>query len=135
MQDHISNLISVFKNSITGNNLKIFYSKSILGIINILSTYSYIESYNIIKVNKTSYIKISLLKVETINSIELIEFKVLRLSKPSKRMYCSYKDVLSILKKNDFKNGLGILSTSSGLMSHHDAMLHKKGGEFLLMIK
>src|SRR5690606_24895708 len=51
-------------------------------------------------------------------------------SKPGKRVYCGFNEIPSI------KNGLSliILSTSSGVLSGHQAKILKVGGEVLLKV-
>lgn len=57
-----------------------------------------------------------------------------RISRPGQRIFASYKDFhkkVDGLKQN---NGIAIISTSSGIMSHIKAEKFKKGGEILCYI-
>lgn len=50
-----------------------------------------------------------------------------RISKPGQRIYASYKELNSYIKRG----GIGIISTSKGLMTHKEAIKNKVGGEVL----
>ena len=57
-----------------------------------------------------------------------------RISKPGKRVFCSYKDFSKLIDPLKYNQGLAIISTSSEIMSSKKATLLKKGGEILCYI-
>jgi small subunit ribosomal protein S8 len=62
------------------------------------------------------------------NSGATMDFKVL--SKPSRRSYVDYRSLHRVRQGY----GLGVLSTSEGIMSDMDAKKKKVGGEYLFQI-
>jgi small subunit ribosomal protein S8 len=57
-----------------------------------------------------------------------------RISKPGQRIFASYKDFNKIIDALKYEQGIAIISTSSGIMSHLKASKLKKGGEILCYI-
>lgn len=51
-------------------------------------------------------------------------------SKPGQRIYVSYKDLVPVFNGR----GIGIVSTSAGIMSSHKAKARKLGGEYICKI-
>ncbi|MCB1712139.1 MAG: 30S ribosomal protein S8, partial [Candidatus Riesia sp.] len=62
---------------------------------------------------------------------EAILKKIIRISKPSVRIYSGYKKIPKI--GNGF--GLSIISTSKGIMTDKEAKIQKCGGEILCTIE
>ncbi|MFA5084379.1 MAG: 30S ribosomal protein S8, partial [Candidatus Paceibacterota bacterium] len=66
--------------------------------------------------------------------INLKEGKAIRgikfISRPSRRMYAGYKGIRSVKSGH----GTGVVSTSKGIMSDHDARKNKLGGQLLFQI-
>ena len=62
-------------------------------------------------------------------------FSVLkRISKPGQRVFSGYKDFDQMIDVLRYEQGIAIISTSSGIMSHLKAKKLKKGGEILCYI-
>jgi small subunit ribosomal protein S8 len=57
-----------------------------------------------------------------------------RVSKPGQRVFSPYKQFSNHLEALKYKEGLAIISTSLGIMSHSKAIQLKKGGEILCFI-
>ncbi len=84
------------------------------------------NSHNFIKVYlkyKGSWIKTSFIS------------QIIRISKPGQRIYTSYRNFYKIIKYLKYNEGIGIISTSNGVMNHFKAYYYKKGGEIICYIK
>ena len=57
-----------------------------------------------------------------------------RVSKPGQRVFCGYKQFQKSIDVLRYQQGIAIISTSSGIMSHLKATQLKKGGEILCYI-
>jgi small subunit ribosomal protein S8 len=158
MSDILSNFFSHVKNAQQSRILIIEYpqSKIILSILNILQECGYIRGYRIFNSNNNILIKN---KNFNFSQIEiLLKYKnqkpainkIIRISKPSKRVYLSVKKLSHILTKKTsnitqltrnekissllFMKGILILSTSQGIMTHLTAYKLNIGGEILCHI-
>jgi len=94
-------------------------------IAKILANEGYIKSYEIVNNDLNKRLIKLLLKYKD-DGAPLIE-SIRRVSKPSKRIYTSKKNIYKVL------NGFGtlILSTSKGILTGRDARLKNVGGEIL----
>ncbi len=102
----------------------LYYSKIIVSFLNLMKDEGYIEDFEEFEERKgVKRIKVSLKYYNDHPVIEKIEV----VSKPSQRVYKSYKDLQKVY------GGLGmmIVSTSKGLLSDFDAVKMKLGGEIL----
>jgi small subunit ribosomal protein S8 len=59
---------------------------------------------------------------------------IVRISKPGQRIFSKYKDFKKKISLLKYEQGIAIISTSSGVMSHLKASKMKKGGEILCFI-
>lgn len=57
-----------------------------------------------------------------------------RISKPGNRVFSGYQEFNKIIDILRYSQGIAIVSTSSGVMSHLKAAKLKKGGEILCYI-
>jgi small subunit ribosomal protein S8 len=57
-----------------------------------------------------------------------------RISKPGLRVFSGYKQFANKLDVLRYEQGIAIISTSSGIMSHIKASKLKKGGEIICYI-
>jgi len=125
----LSDSISRIKNAqlVRSSNVLIVSSKFINKFLKILLIEGYISNFNIY----SNYFNLTnvFLKYDDLNFSPVInEIKVV--SKPSKRIYYSYKDI-----KNNYNNlGTVVLSTSHGIVTDRDAIIMKCGGEVLCKI-
>jgi small subunit ribosomal protein S8 len=114
------------------------YSELNIAVLKVLKKEAYILDYENNEDNKNQnnrrHLKVFLkykgwwLKKPFFSSIQ-------RISKPGQRIFSGYRDFqkkMSILK---YEQGIAILSTSLGVMSHLKALQLKKGGEILCYIE
>jgi small subunit ribosomal protein S8 len=137
MIDLISDMLTRIRNSslVKHNYTYIIYTKLNLLIIKLLINEGYIKNFKIIKENNIlKFIKIILkytgwwVKNSCISVIK-------RISKPGCRIYSSYKNLKKKLYLLKYNQGIAIISTSNGIMSHNQAIKFKKGGEILFYIE
>jgi len=110
------------------------YSRLNLSILNVLKEELYIKSFELNEENDVEkFIKVIL------NYkgwwIKKPFFSILkRISKPGQRVFSGYKNFENIISVLRYEQGIAIISTSSGIMSHFKAKQLKKGGEILCYI-
>lgn len=131
IQDPISDLITQIRNGYLAkkDSITVFSSKTKISILKILKNEHFIEDYILINTNE------KILKAKIIlkyyGKKEAILKKIIRISKPSVRIYSSYKKIPKV--GNGF--GLSIISTSKGIMTDKEAKIQKCGGEILCTIE
>ena len=121
------NLISCLKNGSNVKRKKITHlnTKSNLVLLNFLWDHGFITGYKIRNSQQVEvFLKYSQNADSSLNSIQLI-------SKPSKRIYMSVKQLWKLNSTNSFV----IVSTSKGLKSLEDCKKKRLGGEVLAIIK
>lgn len=105
----------------------VMYSNFKVSVLELLKQYGFIVSYAVASEGSKKTISITLKEVEDeINDIPVIKFY----SRPSRRWYISYKEIKPVAAGR----GIGIMSTSSGLMPSHVAKQKKIGGELIAEI-
>lgn len=102
-------------------------SKMKIGITHLLKEEGYIRAYKCIRDDKQGVLKIAL-KYDD-NGKGVIQ-AIDRKSRPARRYYVTTDRIPYV--KNGF--GLGILSTSKGLMTDRQARLDKVGGEYICSV-
>lgn len=131
--DLISNMLANLQNAISSKHsvVNIAHSNQCLEFIKLLYTEGLIKSYMVIsnKLNDHEIIKIEL-RYTGHWILKPLFSKILRISKPGKRVYVKK---IKLEKIQDL-NGLFIISTSSGMMTHIQAYRLKKGGEVICYI-
>jgi ribosomal protein S8 len=137
IKDIISNTLTKIRNS----NLALYkysvinYSKVTISILNILQDEGYIDYYYFfLNKNNNLTIKVILKYIGWWIKKPLI-CKLIRISKPSKKIYSNYINFYKYFNNFKFNSGFFIISTSQGLMSHFKAIKLKKGGEILFYIE
>ncbi len=124
IQDPISNMLTNIRNGQLSKkkSILIFYSKIKESILKILLNEGFIKNYKLIN-NKI----IIILKYFLNNPVIT---KIKKISKPSLRIYKSYKDIPIIM------SGLGIciVSTSLGILTGKEAIKLKVGGEIICYV-
>lgn len=118
--NRIKNAQAADKNKITAP-----FSKVDAAILDILTKYGFINGFD--KKGKIKkYLEIRILDKSSDSRIRDIKIT----SKPSRHIYFPYK------KLRPFKNnyGVGVISTSKGIMTTAEARKHKVGGELLFEI-
>ena len=130
VNDTISDLLTRIRNA---NNAKhqlveVPSTKMTKNIIKILKEEGYIEDFQFLKEGIEASIVISLKYVG--KERRAVITKLERVSKPGIRVYTNSKNIPDVLGKL----GIGIISTSQGIMTTSDAKNLKIGGEFLCKI-
>lgn len=105
------------------NSLKTFYSKMDLAIAEILAENKYLAGVEKKGRLPKRILEIKINEHKTINGIKLI-------SRPSRRIYASYQNLKPVRQGY----GLGIISTSKGIMTTKEAKKQKVGGQLLFEI-
>jgi small subunit ribosomal protein S8 len=131
-KDLISNLLTKLRNAskVFHKFVDIEYSKVNEEILKLLKKEGYIQNYE-----TKSFRKIIVeLRFNGWWTKSSFFSKIIRISKPGRKIYSSYKDFNKKVKGLNFEQGIIILSTSSGLMTNIKAKELKKGGEILFYI-
>ena len=124
--DTLSNFFSKIKNGYLAKKNKIiqFKSKQVINILNILIKEGLIKSYKISKKNKN----IIYIYFKYKNNKPIIQ-QIIKISKPSRRIYVKNKDLFQIKK-----NGIYLISTSLGIYTILQAKKLNIGGELICNI-
>lgn len=137
VNDKISDMLTRIRNANLArhNSTFVFYCKSNLEILEIFFKEGYIESYSYDEqVDLRPIIKI-VLKYKGWWIKKPVFSQIKRISRPGKRIYSSYLDFEKRIDNLKHGNGIAIISTSTGIMSHIKAIKYKKGGEILCYIE
>ncbi len=129
MTDPIADLLTRVRNALTARHERVDTpsSKVKVSIARILKEEGYIKNFKILKDNKQGILRI-FLKYNDDNKPVIKGLK--RVSKPSRRVYVGATDIPPVLSGL----GVGIISTSKGIMSDREARLQKVGGEMMCSI-
>lgn len=134
--DLVSDMLTRIRNACLARHslARVRYSNLNLAILKVLEIEGYIKSFEVEEVENTqSSIKIMLkykgwwIKKPLFSSLK-------RISKPGQRVFSGYKNFQKLIDVLRFQQGIAIISTSSGVMSHVKATQLKKGGEILCYI-
>ena len=134
--DLVSDMLTRIRNSCLARHslARVYYSKLNLSILKVLQSEGYIQSYEIEEnEKKQSSIKI-FLKYKGWWIKKPLFSNLKRISKPGKRVFSGYKNFQKLIDVLRFQQGIAIISTSSGVMSHVKASKLRKGGEILCYI-
>ena len=105
----------------------VVHSKFKTQILDLLKRYRFISGYETREDGSKKFIDIDLYVTGNLNEdIPVVKFY----SKPSKRWYIGWKEIKPVAGGR----GIGILSTSQGLMASHEAKKKKVGGELIAEI-
>jgi small subunit ribosomal protein S8 len=140
--DLVSDMLTRVRNASLAKHsfTMIQYSKLNLAVLAVFQADGYIENYEIEeeKIKKTLLNKKKKIKVFLKYKgwwMKKPFFSVLkRISKPGQRVFSGYKDFDQMIDVLRYEQGIAIISTSSGIMSHLKAKKLKKGGEILCYI-
>lgn len=127
--DPIADLLTRIRNGQQAKHevLAVPASKIKIGVVHLLKQEGYIKAYKCIRDRKQGIIKIALKYDE--GGVGVINF-LKRQSSPGCRRFVSSSDIPYV--KNGF--GMGIYSTSKGLMTDRQARIEKVGGEYLCSV-
>lgn len=128
ISDPISNMLTIIRNGASAKKEHVDVPSSNLKvqIVKILKDEGYVSNYKIIRDNKQNIIRIFLKYKEG----ESVFSHLKRISKPSLRAYKKSKEIKRVL--NGF--GIGIYSTSKGIMTDSQAREQHVGGELICTI-
>lgn len=128
MNSPITDLVSRIKNGYLAekSNIKGIYSKTNLRILEILKKEKYIADFSLIDENKKQHFEIELLYEN--DQPAVIDVRII--SKPGRKIYAKSEAIPSV------RGGLGIglLSTSKGVMTDKEARKLGVGGQILFQI-
>lgn len=128
--DPISDLLTRIRNGQMAKKevIAIPASKMKIGITHILREEGFVRNYKCIRDGKQGVLKIALKYDDATGTGAIKEIK--RVSKSSRRVYVGAADIPYV--KNGF--GIGLLSTSVGLLTDREARERKVGGEYLCSV-
>ena len=129
--DTIANLLSSIKNAsmVRKESIELPFSKLNEGILNILKEKGFVENVKVFK-HKDSVIKGLHVDLKYNENNKPLISEAKRVSKPGRRIYMGSKGLEIV--RNGF--GIGIVSTSRGLMTTDEAKKKKLGGEVICEI-
>lgn len=135
--DLISDMLTRIRNaSYSRQNITaVQYSKINLAILTVLVNEGYIKNFKIEKNSEKKKIVEVYLKYKGWWIKKSFFSKIQRVSKPGQKIFLSYREFSKKLTNLKYKQGIAIISTSSGIMSHNKAIKLKKGGEILCYIE
>lgn len=120
-------LLPQLKNAIMARKDKVTvpYSKMDFAVLTALAAAGYVKSVEKETLDRKP---VAVVRLSGAKSKQGIEFKLI--SKPSRHFYADYRSLRSVKQGH----GLGILSTSKGIMTDREARKAKVGGEYLFNI-
>jgi len=136
VNDLVSDMLTRIRNASLAKHSVTFasYSKLNLAILKVLLAEGYIENYQV-EMTKTSLKQIKIeLKYKGWWIKKPFFSTLVRISKPGKRVFSGYKQYQKVIDILRYQQGMAIISTSSGVMSHPKAIQLKKGGEILCYV-
>ena len=134
--DLVSDMLTRIRNASLAKHsfTKVKYSKQNVAILKVLMGEGYINSYSI-EQEKNNMQSLKVLLKYKGWWIKKPFFSIIkRISKPGLRVFSGYKQFANKLDVLRYEQGIAIISTSSGIMSHIKASKLKKGGEIICYI-
>lgn len=129
MNDPIADMLTRISNAGKARHVKVDIpgSKLKTELAKIFKSRGFIKNYKFIKDNKQGILRVYLKYAQDQKSV-IVGLE--RISKPSRRIYLKTKDIKPVLNGM----GVGILSTSKGVMTDKMAVKENIGGEILCNI-
>ena len=136
VNDLVSDMLTRIRNASLAKHSRtsVRYSKLNLAILKVLVAEGYIENYEIVLVRSSILQILVQLKYRGWWIKKPFFSTLIRISKPGKRVFSSYKHYQKAIDILRYQQGMAIISTSSGVMSHSKAIQFKKGGEILCYV-
>lgn len=130
--DPISDLLTRIRNAQSAGHALVTVpaSRVKIAIVHLLKQEGYVRAYRCIRDNKQGLIKISLKYNDQDTRKSPVISSLRRASKPGCRRYLGSNELRSV--KNGF--GIGVVSTSQGIMTFDEAKKRKIGGEHLCSV-
>ena len=118
-------LLPQIKNAVRArkDKMTVPFSKMDHAVLNSLVGAGYLKSVEKEAIGKKNFLVIKLTKKGAMNDFKL-------LSKPSRHFYADYRSLRKVMQGH----GVGVLSTSKGIMTDREARKQKVGGEYLFEI-
>lgn len=110
------------------------YSKLNLAILKVLRGEGYIQSYSVEKNDKNQNQIRLILKYKGWWIKKPLFSSIQRISKPGQRVFSGYKHFDAVIDTLKYEQGIAIISSSIGVISHLKAIKLRKGGEILCYI-
>jgi small subunit ribosomal protein S8 len=134
--DLVSDMLTRIRNASLARHsfTTIRYSKLNLEILKVLKREGYISNYQLEETEKTQKFIKAFLKYKGWWIKKPFFSTIKRISKPGQRIFSGYADFQKKIDVLKYEQGVAIISTSSGIMSHFKATKFKKGGEILCYI-
>ncbi len=120
------NILSELKNAVRARKERVTFpfSKMDYAVLMALAEGGYVKNVEKETVGRKNFITAKLpSKEKALNDFKLI-------SKPSRHFYADYRSIHSVKQGH----GLGVFSTSKGIMTHRKALKAKIGGEYLFEV-
>ena len=144
--DNIADMLTRIRNAsmVKHSFTYVIYSKVNLAILKVLTVEGYVQNYQVedsdsgLVIDENSSAPKKAIKIFLKYKgwwVKKSFFSTLkRISKPGKRVFSGYKHFNDLINVLQYEQGIAIISTSSGVMSHLKAVKLKKGGEILCYI-
>jgi small subunit ribosomal protein S8 len=134
--DLVSDMLTRIRNASLAKHsyTRIQYSKLNIAILKVLESEGYIKTYALEELDNN---KISIKVILKYKGwwIKKPLFSIIqRISKPGQRVFSPYKKFSQAIDVLKYEQGIAIISTSIGVMTHYKATKLKKGGEILCYI-
>jgi small subunit ribosomal protein S8 len=129
MTDPIADMLTRIRNALTARHerVDIPMSKMKVSLARILKEEGFVKNFKVIKDNKQGVLRV-FLKYNEQNKPVIKGLR--RISKPSRRMYVGSREIPPILSGL----GVGIVSTSKGIMTDKEARRQNVGGEIMCAV-
>ena len=134
--DLVSDMLTRIRNASLARHsfTLISFSNLNLAILKVLKTEGYLKGYSLELLDKKKIMIKVVLKYKGW-WIKKPLFSILkRISKPGLRVFSPYKNFVKVIDVLKYEQGIAIISTSIGVMTHSKATQLKKGGEILCYI-
>jgi small subunit ribosomal protein S8 len=134
--DLVSDMLTRIRNASLARHtfVRVRYSKFNLAILKVLNAEGYISNYKIEEENNPHKDIKVILKYKGWWIKKPLFSTLKRVSKPGHRVFSGYKNFTDVIDVLSYEQGIAIISTSMGVMSHSKATKLKKGGEILCYI-
>ena len=134
--DLVSDMLTRIRNASLARHsfTEIPFSQLNLSILNVLKNEGYIKYYSLEEINTKKLIIKVILKYKGWWIKNPLFSTLQRISKPGQRVFSPYKNFSKVIDVLKYEQGIAIISTSIGVMSHNKATQLKKGGEILCFV-
>jgi small subunit ribosomal protein S8 len=135
--DLVSDMLTRIRNACLAKHsfTRINYSNLNLAILKVLKSEGYIKNFNIEELENNIFMIKVILKYKGWWIKKPLFSLLKRISKPGQRVFSPYKQFSKIIDVLKYEQGIAIISTSIGVMTHYKAITLKKGGEILCYIE